>query len=37
MTRSLGALLPAALEERLSQRDLPRLLGRTLPFLTLDE
>jgi hypothetical protein len=37
MTRSLGAMLPAALEERLSQKDLPRLLGRALPLLTLDE
>ena len=31
MTRSLGAALPAPLEERLSQRDLPRLLGHALP------
>lgn len=37
MTRSLGALLPAPLEEWLSQRDLPRLLGRALPLLTLDD
>src|SRR4030095_10053041 len=37
MTRSLGAALPAALEERLSQRDLPRLLGRALPLLTADD
>jgi Pyridoxamine 5'-phosphate oxidase len=37
MTRSLGAMLPAALEERLSQKDLPGLLGRALPLLTLDE
>lgn len=37
MTRSLGATLPAGLEERLSQRDLPRLLGRALPLLTLDD
>ena len=37
MTRSLGAALPAALERRLSQTDLPRLLGRALPLLTLDD
>jgi flavin reductase (DIM6/NTAB) family NADH-FMN oxidoreductase RutF len=37
MTKSLGALLPAPLEERLSQRDLPRLLGHALPLLTLDD
>lgn len=37
MTRSLGAALPPALEERLSQRELPRLLGRALPLLTLDD
>ena len=37
MTRSLGAALPAALEQRLSQKDLPRLLGRALPLLTLDD
>ena len=37
MTRSLGAALPPALEARLSQRDLPGLLGRALPLLTVDE
>ena len=37
MTRSLGAALPPALEERLSQRDLRSLLGRALPLVTLDD
>ena len=37
MSRSLGAALPPALEMRLSQTDLPRLLGRGLPLLTLDD
>lgn len=37
MTRSLGAALPPPLEARLSQRDLPGLLGRALPLLTVDE
>jgi flavin reductase (DIM6/NTAB) family NADH-FMN oxidoreductase RutF len=37
MSRSLGAALPSALEKRLSQGDLPRLLGRGLPLLTVDE
>ena len=34
MSRSLGATLPAALLARLSQADLPSLLGRALPFVT---
>jgi hypothetical protein len=37
MSRSLGAALPPVLEKRLSQQDLPRLLGRALPLLTMDE
>ena len=37
MSRSLGAALPPALERRLSQADLPRLLGRGLPLLTVDD
>ena len=37
MTRSLGASLPPALEARLAQRNLPGLLGRALPLLTVDE
>ena len=37
MSRSLGAALPPALQERLSQKDLPRLLGRGLPLLTVDD
>ena len=37
MSRSLGAALPPALQARLSQKDLPRLLGRGLPLLTVDE
>ena len=37
MSRSLGAALPPALEKRLSQKDLPRLLGRGLPLLTVDD
>ena len=36
MSRSLGAALPPALQARLSQQDLPRLLGRGLPLLTVD-
>lgn len=36
MTRSLGAALPPALQTRLAQTDLPRLLGRGLPLLTVD-
>src|SRR5262249_59239193 len=37
MSRSLGAALPPELVQRLSQQDLPSLLGRALPLLTLDE
>ena len=37
MSRSLGAALPPAFVRRLSQQDLPRLLGRALPLLTLDD
>ena len=37
MSRSLGAALPPALQARLSQKDLPRLLGRGLPLLTVDD
>lgn len=37
MSRSLGAALPPALQDRLSQKDLPRLLGRGLPLLTIDD
>ena len=37
MSRSLGAALPGVLAARLSQRDLPGLLGRALPLLTLDD
>ena len=37
MSRSLGAALPSELVRRLSQQDLPSLLGRALPLLTLDE
>ena len=37
MSRSLGAALPPALLRRLSQQDLPSLLGRALPLLTLDD
>lgn len=35
MSRSLGSALPAALLARLSQTDLPSLLGRGLSFVTL--
>ena len=35
MSRSLGAALPPGLLARFSQADLPSLLGRGLPFLTL--
>jgi hypothetical protein len=35
MSRSLGAALPPGLLARFSQTDLPSLLGRGLPFLTL--
>jgi hypothetical protein len=37
VTRSLGAALPPAIELRLSQKDLPQLLGRALPLLTQDD
>src|SRR5262249_17558586 len=37
MSRSLGAALPPALLRRLSQPDLPSLLGRALPVVTVDE
>ena len=37
MSRSLGAALPPALQARLAQTDLPHLLGRGLPFLTVDD
>ena len=37
MSRSLGAVLPAALVDRLSQRDLERRLGIALPFVTVDQ
>jgi hypothetical protein len=37
MSRSLGPALPPDLQERLSQQDLPRLLGRALPLLTVDD
>jgi flavin reductase (DIM6/NTAB) family NADH-FMN oxidoreductase RutF len=37
MSRSLGAALPPDLQERLSQTDLARLLGRGLPLLTVDD
>jgi hypothetical protein len=35
VSRSLGPALPPGLLARLSQADLPSLLGRALPFLTL--
>ncbi|HKC06160.1 MAG TPA: hypothetical protein VKJ67_04810 [Methylomirabilota bacterium] len=35
MSRSLGSSLPPALLARFSQEDLPSVLGRGLPFLTL--
>src|SRR5215831_9967287 len=37
MSRSLGAALPSELVRRLSQQDLPSLLGRALPLLTVDD
>ena len=37
MSWSLGAALPPELVRRLSQQDLPSLLGRALPLLTLDD
>ncbi len=36
MSRSLGAQLPPALLDALSQRDLPARLGRGLPLVTVD-
>ena len=36
MSRRLGSALPPALQARLSQQDLPRLLGRGLPLVTVD-
>lgn len=36
MARSLGPRLPAALADRLSQRDLSTRLGVALPFVTVD-
>jgi hypothetical protein len=37
VSRSVGAALPPALQGRLSQTDLTRLLGRGLPLLTVDD
>jgi len=37
VSRSLGPALPPDLQKRLSQQDLPRLLGRALPLLTVDD
>jgi hypothetical protein len=37
MSRSLGAALPPALLDRLSQRDLGTRLGVGLPFITVDQ
>jgi len=37
MSRSLGPALTPALLRRLSQQDLPAVLGRALPLLTLDD
>jgi hypothetical protein len=36
VSRSLGAVLPAALVERLSQREIERRLGTAMPFVTVD-
>ena len=36
MSRSIGAALPPALVERLSQRDLQTCLGIAVPFVTVD-
>lgn len=36
MSRLLGAVLPAAVVERLSQREIERRLGIALPFVTVD-
>jgi hypothetical protein len=37
VSRSLGAVLPASLVDRLSQRDIGRHLGIGLPFVTIDQ
>lgn len=37
MSRSLGDALPPALLDLLSQRDLPALLGRGIPLVTVDD
>lgn len=37
MSRSLGAVLPPALVERLSQGEIERRLGVALPFVTIDQ
>jgi hypothetical protein len=37
VSRSVGGVLPVALVERLSQRDIERRLGVALPFVTVDE
>lgn len=37
VSRSLGAVLPVALVERLSQREIDRHLGVALPFVTIDQ
>ena len=37
VSRSLGTVLPAALVERLSQREIQRHLGIGLPFVTIDQ
>ena len=36
MTRLVGSVLPAAIVDRLSQRDLVQRLGTALPFVTVD-
>jgi hypothetical protein len=37
VSRSLGAVMPAPLVERLSQREIDRHLGIGLPFVTIDQ
>jgi hypothetical protein len=37
VSRSLGAVLPASLVDRLSQREIGRHLGIGLPFVTIDQ
>src|SRR5204863_835784 len=37
VSRSLGAVLPAALVARLSQHEIERYLGIALPFVTIDQ